>query len=278
MTLLNPKVPTQATPFEGLQALILDWAGTAVDFGSLAPVRTLQQVFAQFNTPVTEEQARRDMGLPKRDHIAHLLAYPEVAAAWTDRYKSAPTETDIEALYAKFIPLQFACLREYSAPIPGLIESVSKARARGLKIGSTTGYTRAMLDYLLEASSREGYHPECSFSPEDAGAGRPSPFMIFAAAVKMRVYPLASCVKVGDTPSDIEEGLAAGVWSVGVARTGNMIGLSEEEFSKLDSAEKSRRLQLAYKALGDAGAHFVIDSIADIHPVLDVIEARMRTA
>ena len=149
MTLLNPRVPTQATPFAGLKALILDWAGTTVDFGSLAPVRTLQQVFESFDTPITEDQARRDMGLPKRDHIAHILAYPDVAAAWTDRHASSPIDSDIDDLYAQFIPLQFACLAQYSLLIPGVAGAIDQARARGLKIASTTGYTRAMLDLLL---------------------------------------------------------------------------------------------------------------------------------
>ena len=100
--------------------------------------------------------------------------------------------------------------------------------------------------------------------------------MIFAAALKLKIYPLASCVKVGDTPSDIQEGLAAGVWSVGVARSGNMIGLSEADLNALHPAEQSRRLQHAYAALQAAGAHFVIDGVADIHLVLDAIESHMR--
>lgn len=278
MTLLNPRVPAQAVPFTGLEALILDWAGTTVDFGSLAPVRTLQQVFALFDVPITEAQARRDMGLPKRDHISHILAYPEVSAAWAKRHTSAPGEADIDRLYAQFIPLQFACLAQYSSVIPGVAAAVEQARARGLKIGSTTGYTRAMLDQLLQQSAGEGYLPDCSFSPEDAGSGRPYPFMIFAAAVALKVFPLASVIKIGDTPSDIQEGLAAGVWSIGVARTGNMIGLSEADLNALDPVEQSARVKHAHAALQAAGAHFVIESVADIHPVLDVIESHMRAS
>jgi phosphonoacetaldehyde hydrolase len=57
-----------------LQAVILDWAGTTVDYGSLAPVRTLQKVFAHAEISLTETEARRDMGLPKKDHIRQIFS------------------------------------------------------------------------------------------------------------------------------------------------------------------------------------------------------------
>jgi phosphonoacetaldehyde hydrolase len=276
MKLLHSRVPALLTPFAGLRAIILDWAGTTVDFGSLAPVRTLQEVFTSFDTPVSEAQARRDMGLPKRDHIARILAIPEVRTAWRKQHGSAPGEPDIDAVYTRFIPLQFACLSRYSSMIPGVVSAVERARARGLKIGSTTGYTRPMLDLLLEQSSAANYLPDCSLSPEDVGSGRPHPHMIFEAANRLRVYPLAAVVKIGDTPADIHEGLNAGVWSVGVARTGNMVGLSEADFNALPAHEQEYRLAEAWHGLRSAGAHFVIDSVAELDQVLDEIERLLR--
>ncbi len=272
MTLLHDRVPRALSPHGRLQALILDWAGTTVDFGSLAPVRTLQQVFAQFKIDVSEEQARRDMGIAKRDHIGRILAIPEIGDAWRREYGSMPDAEFGDRVYAEFIPLQLACLTQYSAVIPGVVEAVKRARGRGLKIGSTTGYTREMLDRLVKEAAREGYRPDCSLSPEDAGTGRPHPFMVFEAAVRLQVYPLASIVKIGDTPSDILEGLNAGVWSVGVARTGNAIGLSRSELEKLPGSEQARLVAVARKELATAGAHFVVDSLAEIDPVLDEID------
>ena len=276
MTLLNPRIPISLRPAKGLRALIFDWAGTTVDFGSLAPVRTLQQVFTRFEVPVSEEQARRDMGIAKRDHIARILAIPDVAEAWQKHYSYAPREADIDEIYTQFIPLQFACLAEYSAVIPGVVEAVARARARHLKIGSTTGYTRAMLDLLLQQGSAAGYQPDCSLSPEDVGSGRPHPFMMFEAARRLNVYPLSAIVKIGDTPADVEEGLNAGAWSIGVAQTGNMIGLSEGDWNALPLAEQTRRLATARGALKSAGAHFVIDGLAELDPVLDEIERLLQ--
>jgi phosphonoacetaldehyde hydrolase len=272
MTLLNPRVPSALAPHGGVQALILDWAGTTVDFGSLAPVRTLQQVFERFHLDVPEEHIRRDMGRPKRDHIARVLSIPDVQEEWRGRYGSAPDNTAVDKVYAEFIPLQLACLAEYSSVIPGVAPAIERTRERGLKIGSNTGYTREMLDLLVERAAADGYRPDCSVSPEDVGSGRPQPFMIFEIAVRLKVYPLAAIVKAGDTPSDIQEGLNAGVWSVGVARTGNMIGLPQTQLEGMPSEERQRLLNDAHGRLAAAGAHFVIDSVAEIDSVLDEID------
>lgn len=277
MKLLNPRVPPGTVQATGLQALVLDWAGTTVDYGSLAPARTLQQTFARFGIELGEPEARRDMGLPKKDHIGRILAIPRVRKSWESLRGHPPTAADLEEMYAAFISLQFACLAEYSTLIPGVVDAVRRFRARGLKVGSTTGYTREMLDLLLEKSEQAGYEPDCSLAPSDVGAGRPFPFMIYQIAAKLQVYPLAAIAKVGDTPADIEEGLNAGTWSIGVAGTGNGVGLSFEEFHALPASEQRTRLIRARRELEEAGAHYVIDSLAELDAVLDDIDARLKT-
>ncbi|HEY2547204.1 MAG TPA: phosphonoacetaldehyde hydrolase [Candidatus Acidoferrum sp.] len=278
MKLLNPRIPPQSVHAVALKALVIDWAGTAVDYGSLAPVRTLQQVFAGVDLPLTEAEARRDMGLPKRDHIQRILALPRVCDAWTALRGRTPDEADIDELYQVFIPLQSSCLLQYSAVIPGVVEAVERFRRRGLKIGTTTGYTRELLDMLVRHSSKAGYIPDCNLSPGDVGAGRPSPFMIYEISVRLQVYPLAAIAKIGDTPSDIQEGLNAGVWSIGVAATGNMNGLPYDEFHALPVSEQEARLAAARAELAKAGAHYVVDSLADVDSVLGDIDARLRSA
>jgi phosphonoacetaldehyde hydrolase len=276
--LLNLQLPPQTVHSGSLKALVIDWAGTAVDYGSLAPVRTLQQVFAGVDLALTEAETRRDMGLPKRDHIQGILAMPRVRDAWTALRGHVPGEADVDELYREFIPRQFSCLLEYSAVIPGVVDAVERFRRRGLKIGTTTGYTREMLDLLVEHSAKAGYRPDCNLSPGDVGAGRPHPFMIYENAVRLQVYPLAAIAKIGDTPSDIQEGLNAGVWSVGVAATGNMNGLPYAEFQALPASQQQARLAVARAELEKAGAHYVVDSLAEVDPVLDDIDARLKSA
>lgn len=275
MNLLNPRTPPFCVHASKLQALVLDWAGTAVDFGSLAPVRTLHRVFARAGIELDDAEIRRDMGVAKKDHISRILSMPRVSNAWKLLRGHAPSQEDINEIYEQFIPLQLSCLSEYSALIPGVAENVGHFRERGLKIGSTTGYTRAMLDLLLESSAKQGYKPDCSVAPEDVGVGRPHPFMLYENAIRLRVWPLAAIAKVGDTPSDIAEGLNAGAWSIGVAGTGNAIGLSYEKFLALPAGERDSRLATARLELQQAGAHYVVDTLAELGPVLDDIDARL---
>jgi phosphonoacetaldehyde hydrolase len=278
LKLLNPAVPPNTVHAKRLKALILDWAGTTVDHGSLAPARTLQQLFDRMHITLTEPETRRDMGLPKKDHIRGIMSMPRVRDAWQESRGRIPSEADVEEMYREFIPLQFSCLAEYSAVIPGVVDAVKSFRQRGLKIGSTTGYTRAMLDLLTERSAKEGYSPDCSLTPEEVGAGRPHPFMMYESAVRLQVYPLAAIAKIGDTAVDILEALNAGAWAVGIAGAGNGVGLSLEDFHALSEAEREFRLADARAELQKAGAHYVVDSLAEVHEVLDDIDDRLNSA
>jgi phosphonoacetaldehyde hydrolase len=248
-------------------AVIFDWAGTTVDYGSLAPVRTLQRLFAARGVPLAEEDARRDMGIPKKEHIRALLR------ATTQR---EPGETEVQDWYAAFIPMQMECLADYSTLIPGIAAAAARLRARGIKIGSSTGYTRPMVEVLLERAAAQGYTPDCAVCPEDAGGGRPWPWMCYLNAIRLQAYPLHTMIKVGDTESDIREGLNAGMWTVGVSRTGNAIGLTAGDFAALPAAAQSARLASAQRRLHDAGAHYVIDSAAHLEALLEPIEQRIR--
>lgn len=258
-----------------IAAVIFDWAGTTVDHGSLAPVRTLQRVFANRNISLADDVARRDMGMAKRDHIRNLLAEPEVQAEWQRHYQRAAVESDIDELYQEFIPLQMSCLLEYAQVIDGVVPVVDTLRSRGVRIGGTTGYTRAMLETLETAARKQGYRTDLSLCPEDVGAGRPHPFMCYQLAVNLEVSPLSACVKIGDTLSDIEEGHNAGMWTVGVFRTGNMIGLSAQDWKALPAVDKNATLGRAEASMREHAAHYVIESVADALPVLEEIEYRI---
>jgi phosphonoacetaldehyde hydrolase len=262
-------------PFTHLRAVVFDWAGTTVDHGSLAPIRALMSAFSALGVELPMAEARDGMGLAKRDHIAHLLGSQAIEARFVEAHGRTPTDADVDAIFEAFVPLQTAILADASAVIDGVPGVVARLRERGLRIGSTTGYTRPMLDSLLAAAAAEGYSPDAAFCPDDVGEGRPSPLMLYANAVAMRVAPLASIVKVGDTPADIGEGRAAGSWSVGVAATGNEVGLDRDELAALDDVERERRVAVARSTLSTAGADAIIDDLGGLEAVLDELDARM---
>jgi phosphonoacetaldehyde hydrolase len=259
-----------------LEAVIFDWAGTTVDHGSLAPVRVLTRVFAAHEITLTDEQARRDMGLLKRDHIERILAAPEISGQWKRVHGASPGPHDLDRLFAEFAPLQMQCLADYSRVIPGTAAVAAELRSRGIRIGSTTGYTRPMLEIVMGCAARQGYCPDLALTPDDVGGGRPKPWMCYRIALEFHLSSSASCVKIGDTPADIAEGRNAGMWTVGVTATGNEIGLSEEDFAVLSEDKKSRLLARASDNLLAAGAHFVVESVAQCGDTLNEIESRLR--
>jgi phosphonoacetaldehyde hydrolase len=243
-----------------LKAAILDWAGTMVDHGSLAPVAAMRSVFASFGVEVTTEEIRASMGLPKKDHLRAILAARHSAA-------------DIEELYAAFIPRQMESLAEHAEVIAGVATALDRMRCRGLKIGSTTGYNRAMLDDLIPRARSQGCAPDCAVCPDDVGGGRPMPWMCYHVATILHEYPLWAMVKIGDTESDIAEGRNAGMWTIAVARTGNEVGLSEGEWDAMPVDRRTALLSTARERL--CTADYVVDSVAEAEPALDDIEERL---
>jgi phosphonoacetaldehyde hydrolase len=198
-----------------------------------------------------------------------------VAERWHAARGKACTEADIDAMFEDFVPRQLACLGNYADLIPGTLEAVAAFRARGLKIGSTTGYTNEMMQMLLSEAKRRGYSPDVSVCATDVPFGRPEPWMCLENAKRLRIFPMRAIVKVGDTLPDIEEGLNAGMWTIGLAKTGNEMGLNAAQVAALAPRELEARLAHARTRLTEIGAHYVVDSIADVLPILDDIDARL---
>ena len=255
-----------------LKAVILDWAGTTVDYGCMAPAAVFIETFKQRGIDVSMTQARAPMGMFKKDHIRAITQMEPVAAQWQTQYGRPCSEEDVEAMYHDFLPLQLAVIARHADVIPGTIDALADFRQRGLKIGSTTGYTRAIMDRLAPLAAENGYVSDAIVCADEVPAGRPQPWMMFQNAQQLGVYPMASIVKIGDTVPDIEEGLNAGAWTIGVIKTGNEIGLTQSEVALVRASVLREQLAKGYARLLQAGAHYVADSLADIGSILDDIQ------
>jgi len=260
-----------------LKGVILDWAGTTLDYGCFAPAVVFVEVYKRQRTPITIEQAREPMGAHKRVHIQKISQIEPVAALWEKVHGKRCTEEDIDAMFKEFVPLQLACLKDYAALIPGTVEAVQDFRRRGLKIGSTTGFTEEMMNILIVEAKRQGYEPDSSFCATMVPAGRPEPWMCLQNAMKLRIFPMEAWVKVGDTLPDIDEGLNAGMWTIGLAKTGNEVGLTEEQVNALPANVRAAKLARAYQRMTQRGAHYVVDGIGDVPPLLDEINRRLAS-
>jgi phosphonoacetaldehyde hydrolase len=248
--------------------VIFDWAGTMIDFGCEAPVEALIEAFGAEGISIDAATARRDMGMAKRDHVRSLLMMPSVAAAWQALHGRAADDGDVVAIMARVAPLMRHHAARASTLIPGARETFEQLRAEGVRVASSTGYTREMMEPVLARAAEQGYVPEHVVCSGETPAGRPSPLMIYKACAELGVWPLSRVVKVDDAEAGIAEGKNAGAFTVGVA-SGNALGMSLEALQALDPSEREARLTAARGTLLDAGADLVINSVATFIPDLE---------
>lgn len=251
-----------------LKAVVFDWAGTMIDFGSRAPVVALCRAFAAEGVTIEEAEARADMGMAKRDHIRALLAQPRVAEAWAAQHGAAPAEADGDRIFAAIEPMMREAARDCADLIPGAAEVAIWLQAAGVPVGSCTGYTRAMMEDIVPRAAEQGYRPDLLVCAGETAMGRPSPLMLWKNLVELGAWPAEACVKVDDAPVGIAEGRAAGVWTIGVAASGNGVGLSAAALAALPAEERVARIAASGAALLAAGAHLVIDTVADLPDAL----------
>lgn len=256
-------------------AAIFDWAGTVLDFGCIAPVAAFREAFANACVPISEAEARAPMGAAKRVHIEMILADGAVAERWLVHHGRPSDQADVDALYADFLRIDAVNCARYSALIPGAVEAIGALRQRGIAIGSTTGYPRDIMDGLMPLAAAQGYVPDCCITVSDVARGRPYPDMILANALALGIADVRGSVVVDDSPTGLTAGRAAGMWAIGILASGNEIGLSLDDWTALSAQEQDARRIRSIPVLARAGAHYVIDTIADLLPVIDAIEARL---
>lgn len=259
-----------------IEAVLFDWAGTTMDFGCMAPAVVFVEVFEKQGVPINIEEARAPMGAHKRVHIQRITELESVRERWHARHGRYPDDSDVERMFTEFVPLQLKCLSTYSTLIPGTIETVQALRERGIRIGSTSGYTTEMMEINMRDAERQGYRPDATVCASDVPAGRPYPYMCLRNVMELGVLTVESCVKVDDTIPGVEEGLNAGMWTIGLAVSGNEVGLPLEEWNSLPPADRERRRERAFRRMHQAGAHYVVDTIAELMPCIDDIQDRIR--
>ncbi|MFI8481673.1 phosphonoacetaldehyde hydrolase [Pseudomonas sp. NPDC078700] len=258
-----------------LQAAILDWAGTVVDFGSFAPTQIFVEAFAEFGVQVSLEEARGPMGMGKWDHIRTLCNIPEIAERYRAVCGRTPTDADVSAIYERFMPLQIEKIAEHSALIPGALDAIASLRDKGLKVGTCSGYPAVVMARVVELARENGYVPDHVVATDEVPNGRPHPAQSLANVIALGINDVAACVKVDNTWPGILEGRSAGMWTVALTCSGNALGLTYQQFKNLpqDKLEAARgRISQMFEG---ARPHYLIDTITDLPAVIDAINARL---
>jgi len=261
-----------------VKAVVFDWAGTMVDFGCMAPVEALIEVFAAEGIELTDAEARRDMGKAKHDHLTAIMTNPEVAARWRESHGGSAMAADIERLYQNLVPAMTAAAARASVLIPGAAETAAALKQLGVRIGSGTGYTREMMAEILASTARQGYAPEIVVCAGETPSGRPAPLMTWKALIALDAWPARACIKVDDAAVGIEEGRMAGCWTVGLSASGNGMGMARDAFLALSPEERRAKIAEAEGPLREAGADFIIEDVSQLMPVVEEIARRIAAS
>ena len=248
-----------------IEAVIFDWAGTTVDYGSFAPVQAFIEAFKEFGITPTVEEVREPVGMLKWNHIHTMMQMARITEEWKKIYGRMWEKEDVDAVYEKSEQAIFRILHNYAAPKPYVLDAIKELRELGIKIGSTTGYTDDMMEILVPAAKENGYAPDFWCSPNAVNnMGRPYPYMIYKNMQVLGVHGADNVIKVGDTVADIKEGIAAGVITVGIVEGSSVMGISESEFENLSLEEKAKRCKRVREVYEKAGADYVIQNMSEL--------------
>ena len=260
-----------------VKGLVLDWSGTTADEYVIAPAVVFVDVFKKFNVEISMTEAREPMGLRKDLHILELTKLPKIRERWNKVHGRSPDQGDVDRMFADFVPMQLDCLRKYTTLLPHVADVTQKFQKEGIKIGSSTGFVRSMVDILEEDAKKQGYTPDASVAGDEVVNGaRPKPFMVYRNLDLMNVHPIQSVVKVDDTVGGVGEALEAGCWGVGIARYSNYMDMDTlEEAQSLPKDEIQRRLVKTRDILQKAGAHYVINTFDELPGVVEEINLRL---
>lgn len=257
------------------QAVILDWAGTVVDFGSFAPTQIFVEAFGEFDVQVSIEEARGPMGMGKWDHIRTLCNVPAISERYAKVFGRAPTDDDVTAIYNRFMPLQIEKIATHSALIPGALDTITALRNDGLKIGSCSGYPAVVMAKVVELAKQNGYVADHVVATDEVPNGRPWPSQALANVIALGIDDVAACVKVDDTVPGILEGRRAGMWTVALVCSGNALGLTYEGYKALAPEKLDSERKRIHALFEGSRPHYLIDTINELPQVIADINRRL---
>jgi phosphonoacetaldehyde hydrolase len=238
-------------------------------------------VFKKYGLEIAMPEARAPMGLRKDLHIKAITEIPSVRERFVARFGRAPTQADVDKMFADFVPTQIDLLRKgnYHELLPGTAEVVKELQRQGIKIGVTTGFVRSMLDILLAGAAQQGFVPDTSCAGDEVEMPRPTAYMVIKNLERLGVLNLQNAmrrtIKVDDTVSGAGEG-APLCWRVAVSKWSNYVAdswdavrrMSAEELAAHEAASKE-------KLVRESGAHYVIDDLRDFPAVVADVNERL---
>ncbi|MHB1560447.1 MAG: phosphonatase-like hydrolase [Isosphaeraceae bacterium] len=186
-----------------IELVAFDIAGTTVEDPGVVN-RCLRDALAAAGLSLGAAEVNRVMGLPKPLALARLI---------DGAGRSRDLGEQVEAIHRDFVARALAFYREDPSvrEVAGAGELFRSLRAAGLRVALDTGFDRPITDAILRRLGwAEGTAVDAAITSDEVERGRPHPDMILALMRRLGIESPLRVAKIGDTPSDLEEGTNAG--------------------------------------------------------------------
>ncbi|MCB9638670.1 MAG: phosphonoacetaldehyde hydrolase [Myxococcales bacterium] len=261
-----------------VKAVVLDLEGTSIDHGGLGLAKALIELFQRYQVSLPMDRAHTPHALLKEVHLQRLFQTPSIAEQWRKQHQSLPDGAKLQSLVDELQQIQLSHTTQTAQLLPGVASSVQKWQQAGILISAVSSETEVITQAHIQHAATQGFQPDCAISIDQIPSTQPTapaPWLIAQSAMLLEVYPWESIVSIGDTVDDIEAGLNAGVWTVGIVQTGREMGLTAQEFQAMPSEQRQDLIAEIKHRMYRSGAHFVVNTFDQCNIVLDEIQDRL---
>jgi 2-aminoethylphosphonate--pyruvate transaminase/phosphonoacetaldehyde hydrolase len=253
-----------------IRGIVLDLAGTAVDYGSLTPVEAFKKTFADFAIPVSTQLIRKYTGMEKIAQTKAILADPQESKLWHQVYPQLTENEMFKKIYDSLEVNIIQILKKNSELLPGMQVLIKYTNENQIMLATTTGYSDRMIQSVAGNFKQQGFDPLYNITGDQTNhVTRPQPDMLQLAMKKMKIEDPTQVIKVGDTVNDIREAQNAGTISVATVEGGNLIGLSKDDFYHLSLDQQAQKIAEAKQILAAAKPDYIIDNLFALKPIIE---------
>ena len=214
------------------------------------------------------------MGKCKRDHLRQILF--KNGATFYSLHNRSPTESDIDALFRTYVPMQFNTIKQNCNILPQTHETVERLR-KSHKIGATSSFPTYISSAINYELFDRGINLDSIVASDEVFNTRPYPSMVYKNMDILSVKTPRDIVKISNTVEGILEGLNAGCWTIGVSKYSSLLGIhSLCEEASMDEDKMRERITFASNKLKRTGAHAVVENLNDIDNIIDTFNTKLN--
>jgi phosphonoacetaldehyde hydrolase len=237
--------------------IIFDLSGVLIDFGMYAPVIATSRAFRNRDIYIPERIIRQNIGINQEKHIKLLCNYYNHGHNFESIYTDYKNELIVLNSNAAF-----------TSPINGADRTTNLLKRLGYKIAITTFYNKNVFSVIDKSLKSNNIVYDTVVCNNDVILGKPEPFMLYKIMNRFNV-PAKKCIKVGESPLNVLEGLKAKVDTINVIDSSNLMGMDEQMFDdSCESIKDVKRMEVINKLMNNPMPKYFISSVADIEKIL----------